>query len=341
MGHVPESVRPVASERWRLLTGFGVMTLVALAQTLHVHLGHQDTLRMSAFSGAMILSQCAVLTLGEWLVSRWRLPRWSVWLGGALVSFSFGMLIFAPHSGDWHSSWAMLARGGLLVGALVAGLWLLVFQVPLFVVRSRLHAMQVQSLRREAELSRLRVHLHPHFLLNTLNAIAGLVHEDPAEACRLIDALGDLVRDVLSDTDELQPFEMEVTWLRRYTDILESRHRGFLSVRWELAPETLAVHTPRLLLQPLVENAIKHGALRQRNHGSVLIKSEVVDEGSIRFVVEDDGPGLVPNWREGLGISLVRRRLELLCPGSSMQYESLAVGTRVTVEIQKTTERST
>ncbi len=338
MGHPLQEISPHATERWRLLAGFGVMALVGLAQTLHVYVGHQSSLLISTLSGATIVAQCVVLTVGNSLLVRRRLPRWVVWLGCALVSVGFGLLIFAPHADEWQRSWTAVLAGGALVGTMVTGLWLLVFQVPLFVVRARLHAMQVENLRREAELSRLRVHLHPHFLLNTLNAIAGLVTEDPAEACRLIEALGDLVRDALSEADELQPFETELAWLRRYTEILESRHRSRLSVRWEIARETLAVHAPRLLLQPLVENAIKHGALCRREGGWILVKSELLSDGMVRFIVQDDGPGLAPNWREGLGISLVRRRLELLCPGSSLRYEAVEVGTRVVVELRAQAE---
>jgi signal transduction histidine kinase len=340
-GSTLELVRPDATERWRLLAGFGVMVLVGLAQTLHVFIGHQSSLFISVLSGATIVGQCAVLTVGDLLVSRRKLPRWSVWLGCALVSLAFGLLIFVPHADEWHDTWTATALGGVLVGSFVTGLWLLVFQAPLFVVRARLHALEVENLRREAELSRLRVHLHPHFLLNTLNAIAGLTTEDPVEACRLIDALGDLVRDALSEADELQPFKTEVAWLRRYTEILESRHRARLSFRWEVAQESLAVLTPRLLLQPLVENAVKHGALCQRNGGSVLIKSELSSHGEVRFIVQDDGPGFAPDGREGLGISLVRRRLELLCRGSSLRYEPVEVGTRVVVELRGQAEDRT
>jgi DNA-binding LytR/AlgR family response regulator len=176
------------------------------------------------------------------------------------------------------------------VGLAVAGLWLLVFQLPMLIDRAQLRALETERLRSEAELSRVRVHLHPHFLLNTLNAIAGLVTEDAAEARRLIAALGDLVRDALSDGDEPRPFAAEVAWLRRYAEILEARHRGLISFRWELAEETLAALVPRLLLQPLVENAVTHGALRKRDGGSVCVRSEANYGGTVRFVIEDEWP---------------------------------------------------
>jgi LytS/YehU family sensor histidine kinase len=138
--------------------------------------------------------------------------------------------------------------------------------------------------------------------------------------------------------DELQPFKVEVAWLRRYAEILESRHRGLLSFRWDLAPETLATLTPRLLLQPLVENAVKHGALRRREGGSVLIRSESLGGGIVRLVVEDNGPGFGSDSAERLGITLVRRRLGLMCPGGSLHIEPIDPGTRAVVEIQQAME---
>jgi len=337
-GRVPESWQ-ARGIGWRgQLIGIGVVTLVATGHAVHDLLQEPSGWR-PVLSSAAIVGQCAALSLGHSLALRWNAPRRAVWTGGLLVSAAFGVLILVLHHGEgWHLSppavaMAALALSGTLLGVGIAGLWLLLFQLPRVVARARLHALEVESLRREAELSRLRVHLHPHFLLNTLNAIAGLVTEDAEEARGLIAALGDLVRDALADGEELQPFGVEVAWLRRYASILEARHRGFLAFRWGLEEATLAVHAPRLLLQPLVENAVKHGALRKRDGGSVLVRSETLDGGRVRFVVEDDGPGLGPNCQAGLGLSLVRRRLALLCPGGSLRFEPLEAGTRVVVEL--------
>jgi signal transduction histidine kinase len=336
--HASGSSLTITTGGWRLVIGFGVVALVASVHAVH-NLSHGYPRWLSVLSSAMIVGQCAALTLGRWLALRWNAPRWSVVIGGALVSAAFGLVILVPLSrGWWPWSSAVIAAGGVLAGLVVASLWLLVFQLPLVVDRARLHALEVESLRREAELSRVRVQLHPHFLLNTLNAIAGLVTEDAAEARRLIVALGDLVRDALSEGDELRPFAAEVAWLRRYAEILETRHRGLLSFHWELAQESLAARVPRLLLQPLVENAVKHGALRRREGGSVLVRSEALRGGTIRFVIEDDGPGLGPEPSDGLGISLVRRRLALMCPGSTIRFVPLDAGTRVVVEIPRPPE---
>lgn len=334
---------PRASRAWRLAAGFGLVTLLAVVHAAH-DVSHGFPPWLGALTGAMVVAQCAALTLLHDLTSRWRgrAHRRAMWLGGPLLCAAFGQLVVWPHSDRWHFSPAFLGAGGAVVGLGVGALWLFVFMGPRLVERARLQAQEVEDLRHEAELARLRVHLHPHFLLNTLNAIAGLVGEEPAEARRLIAALGDLVRDALSGGDEAQPFGVEAAWLRRYAEILEVRHRGFLAFRWELADATLATPVPRLLLQPLVENAVKHGALRRREGGTVLVRSEVLPGGAVRFTVEDDGPGMAPERtgpeaepgaRPGLGIGLVRRRLALACPGGSLRYEPVPVGTRAVVEL--------
>jgi len=328
-----------ADVRLRLALGFGVVTLLAAVHAAH-DLSHGFPLWVGPVTGALAVAQCGALTLLHDATARWRSHRALMWTVAPLVCVAFGVLFLAPHARTaevaWHVPPGFVGAGGAVLGLAVGGLWLLLFQVPLLVQRARRQAQQVEDLAREAELARLRVHLHPHFLLNTLNAIAGLVTEDPAEARRLIAALGDLVRDALSGGDEPQPFGLEAAWLRRYAEILEVRHRGFLSFRWELADDTLATPVPRLLLQPLVENAVKHGALRRREGGTVLVRSERLPGGAVRFTVEDDGPGMAPGRGgagTGLGIGLVRRRLALACPGASLRHEPLAVGTRAVVEL--------
>ena len=224
------------------------------------------------------------------------------------------------------------------------GLWALAFLVPAAVELGRIRSLEGEKIRLEAEtlrgaaeLARLRAHLEPHFLLNTLNAIAGLVTEDPREARRLLAALGDLLRDALRDEDEMQTLGAQVAWLHRYAEILEARHRGTLSFGWDIAVESQGVLLPRLLLQPLVENAVKHGALRRSGGGRVTIHASV-DGESLTCIVEDNGPGLSGDAvRSGaFGLKSVRRRLELRYPDHArLSLESSGTGTRSIVELPR------
>lgn len=236
---------------------------------------------------------------------------------------------------------------GLVIGLMHSGVWALAFVFPYLSDDARLRELEADNLRVEAEqlksaaeLARLRSQLEPHFLLNTLNAIAGLVTEDPREARRLLACLGDLLRDSLDEKDEMQPLEDEIAWLRRYADILVSRHAGTLEFEWEIDREASRALVPRLLLQPLVENAVKHGALRRRQGGRVVVRasfSSGTEDGDRRVVcvVEDNGPGMPDGApRQGaFGLHSVRRRLALRFPDAKLSIESSQDGTRSVVDL--------
>jgi signal transduction histidine kinase len=260
---------------------------------------------------------------------------------------AFGIFhgILARHVPELRSalqSGSSLVRS-MLFGALNAqlyfGLWGLAFVYPFAVESAGVRALEARNLRSQAELTRLRAHLEPHFLLNTLNAIAGLVTEDPREARRLLACLGDLLRDAVEENGDLQRLDEQIAWLRRYALILEARHRGVLRFRWEVAAECEPALVPRLLLQPLVENAVKHGALmRDDGAGEVVVRASRRDDGALVCMVEDNGPGLPDSEvRAGaFGLQSVRRRLELELARGSLRFESSRLGTRSIVEIAAT-----
>lgn len=225
---------------------------------------------------------------------------------------------------------------GVMIGLMHLGVFALAFVYPFAAHDARVRALEAEKLRTAAELARLRGHLEPHFLLNTLNAIAGLVTEDPREARRLLAALGDLLRDALRDGDEMHSLEQEEAWLRRYAEILESRHKGSLAFKWEIEPELRSLPVPRLLLQPLVENAVKHGALRRRGGGVVTVRASRPSVDVIECSVEDDGPGFAegPIRQGALGLSVTKRRLELKFQHAAFRIESSTEGTKAIVAFE-------
>ncbi|MCP3061690.1 histidine kinase [Myxococcus sp. K38C18041901] len=241
---------------------------------------------------------------------------------------------------------------GAMVGLFIAGIWGISFVSPHVTEQAQLRALEAEQLRFEAEqlrvsseLARLRSQLEPHFLLNTLNTIAGLVTQSPREARRLIGCLGDLLRDSLQGQDEMQTLDQEVTWLRRYAEILESRHGDALRFDWGIPPEASGVRLPTLLLQPLVENAVQHGALCRAGGGRVVVSATLQRMGTgARLVctVTDNGPGLpTGDPRSGaLGLHVVRRRLELRCPGSVFRMQSSSEGTAAVIEVPVPSEEA-
>ena len=119
------------------------------------------------------------------------------------------------------------------------------------------------------------------------------------------------------------------------SEILESRHAGTLSFVWEIEPSARRALLPRLLLQPLVENAVKHGALRRRGGGVVTVRAALDDTRRVICTVEDNGPGLpdVEPRQGAFGLHSVRRRLELKFPDAVLRMESSRSGTRSIVEL--------
>jgi signal transduction histidine kinase len=257
-----------------------------------------------------------------------------VLFGGLWGVVTLNVPSLRAHMPTGFSVWRS-ATMGVLYAQLYLGLWALAFVYPLAVESARVRTLEAQQLRSAAEVERLRAHLEPHFLLNTLNAIAGLVTEDAREARRLLVCLGDLLRDAVQESSEPQPLCKQIAWLRRYTEILEARHRGLLRFRWEVADDCQRAMVPRLLLQPLVENAVKHGALRRADGaGEVVVRAAAVSGGTLVCTIEDNGPGMPDDVRAGaFGLQAVRRRLELEAPRGSLRHESSPEGTRSIIEM--------
>ena len=179
-----------------------------------------------------------------------------------------------------------------------------------------LKAAHLETSLIEARLKTLEAELHPHFLFNTLHAISTLVHTDPESADRMISRLSDLLRLTFDRTGAAGvPLKEELEFLQKYLEIEQTRFRDRLSVRFDIDPETLDVEVPRLILQPLVENAIKHGIGPKSGQGLVQVSAKRRTE-QIWIEVRDNGVGLSHTARarftSGVGLSNTRARLECL-----------------------------
>jgi two-component system LytT family sensor kinase len=180
---------------------------------------------------------------------------------------------------------------------------------------SDLRAAELAAELGQARLKHLTAQIEPHFLFNTLNAISNRMHEDVEAADRMISSLGALMRAAYdSDSQVLVPLARELEWLRDYAAMMTERFRGHLSFELKVAPGLETVEVPRLLLQPLVENALRHGLPDGRGNLTV----DVVRHGTmLLYTVSDDGVGIGDTTvKPGTGLSNVARRLELLFPGA-------------------------
>jgi two-component system, LytTR family, sensor kinase len=177
-----------------------------------------------------------------------------------------------------------------------------------------LRASQLEAQLAQSQLQVLKMQLHPHFLFNTLNAISALIRESPDEADEMVSRLGDLLRMTL-ETAGLQevPFKKELEFLGHYLDIEQTRFQDRLKVEMAIEPETLDGLVPSMILQPLVENSVRHGVAPRPEGGCIKIKAWR-DNSLLRLEVEDDGPGLAGDapLKERVGLSNTRARVSNL-----------------------------
>lgn len=204
--------------------------------------------------------------------------------------------------------------------------------------RRALEASQLETRLVEAQLQSLQRQLHPHFLFNTLNTISGLIRTNVNAADTMLDQLGDLLRMALqTSTQQEVPLKQDLEVLRKYLDIEQTRLGTRLNVRVNIDPDTLDAIVPNLLLQPLVENAVRHGIAPYSRPGSLAIES--VRQGD-RLVLHvwDTGYGVAPDrlaaLNNGVGLANTRARLAHLYPGAfEFTFANVADGFRVSVSV--------
>ena len=178
-------------------------------------------------------------------------------------------------------------------------------------------AAQLESQLAQAQLESLKMQLHPHFLFNTLNAISSLVREQKNKAAvSMIAGISQLLRHALETSGKQEvPLREELEFLELYLDIQQMRFPDRLKIEMDVEPQTLDAAVPNLILQPLVENAIRHGIAPRVSGGYLSLKTRN-ENGLLKIEVADDGPGLPGDWlvqeSDGIGLANTRARLEQL-----------------------------
>jgi two-component system LytT family sensor kinase len=171
-------------------------------------------------------------------------------------------------------------------------------------------ALQVQL--SNARLDALRMQLNPHFLFNTLHAVSALVERDPAGVRRMLARLSELLRHTMdSSAPNEVPLREELAVLRRYIEIMEIRFQGRLTVTTQIEDAALSGLVPNFVLQPIVENALEHGAARASADGRIEIGARIVDD-HLLLTVRDNGPGIGDAAGSGVGLANTRARLAQL-----------------------------
>lgn len=252
-----------------------------------------------------------------------------VLLGALAGLHACGMLVLVgvPDEAPWLAS---AASGALLSAVLVAALLL----------RARARTPAATT----ARLSELQSRIRPHFLFNTLNSAIALVRDEPARAEALLEDLSDLFRHALVEQGESATLDEEIALARRYLAIEEVRFGERLRVQWVIDPRTGGAQLPPLLLQPLVENAIRHGLEPQVEGGRIAVAARTLagTPGRLELTVIDTGAGLGRNPAQAgsrFGLAQVRERLATL-QGSAAVLElgpgDAGRGTRVRIVLPLT-----
>lgn len=272
-----------------------------------------------------------------WLGRRFPLERAS-WVRGLLVHLPACVLIAAAHIAFFVYLTISLTPFGAEqqprgFGEMFFGRFTSQFHIDLLIYAATLgtsyavsyyeryrerevRATQLEAQLAQAQLQALKMQLHPHFLFNTLNGIAGLVRDSKNKAAvDMLAGLSDLLRYTLENAGKQEvPLSEELEFLELYLDIQQMRFPDRLRVEMRIAPETLDAMVPNLILQPLVENAIRHGVSLRATAGMVGV-SAAREDGLLQIKVYDDGPGLRPSAHKsagGIGLSNTRARLAQL-----------------------------
>lgn len=171
--------------------------------------------------------------------------------------------------------------------------------------------LQKQKELNEAQLRALKMQLHPHFLFNTLHSIAALIDLEPKAAQKMVSQLGGLMRNTLDQDDKNSAsLQEEISYIKNYLDIEHVRFQDRLEITYDIEEAVSNATLPYLILQPLIENAIKHGMQDVREAGTIKISAVMKSANRVVVMVEDNGPGLAKaKHGKGLGLENVLNRL--------------------------------
>ena len=335
---LPAPARPRYGVRWRL--AFAVATLLGVMSSV---LAWQVTLELgqpASYWRSLVILHCsywyvwAIFTPAiVWLSQHVRFERQGLWRAlavhlpsvalfslahiAAMGGVQWWLAVTEGRSFTWwlevrrsalqHFDWEMMTYWA------IAGL----SHAVLYYRESRdreLRTSQLETKLIEAQMAALRQQLQPHFLFNTLHAISALMHRDVEAADRTLMRLSDLLRMTLEHVGQHEiTLKAELDFLAKYLEIEQTRFADRLVVAFDVEPDTLDTLLPALLLQPLVENAIKHGVSKKAGPGHIGITARR-DHDMLWIEVRDDGLGLSESamtaLQKGIGVSTTRARLE-------------------------------
>jgi LytS/YehU family sensor histidine kinase len=233
-----------------------------------------------------------------------------------------------------------LLASPVLIWSLLMGSWLYLIVAGIsyaILAHGRIRAQEAAAadarlLAQQAQLAALRAQINPHFLFNALHSVGALVSTDPARADKALESLGDLLRYALGTSDEVL-FAQEWAFTEDYLAFEELRLGDRLRVVKEVDAAAMSVPVPPLILQPLVENAVRHGIADRPEGGSISLFART-ENAQLVLRVTDDGNGNGNGAGDGLGLGSVRRRIAALYDGkATLSLDRLPSGFAVTLRL--------
>jgi signal transduction histidine kinase len=335
---------PMWQRRWaRLAIIWGIWTFIGLVFTLQFYFASYRSERPVPFVDSLYMQMiwAYLFALATpfvlWAVSRMPIDR-DNWVRNTLLhiptSIVLGVVLTALGRVLIWLRWGWPLDKPLTFESIVRfvvanfteaiGIYLLIaLSGYAFCYYRRFREGQVKTLQLEAQLSQaqlqaLKMQLHPHFLFNTLHSISALLHKDSEAARKMITRLGDFLRLTLENSGSQEvTMRQEMEFLGCYLEIERIRFQDRLTTRLDVAQQTLDAKVPNLILQPIVENAIRHGIAPRSSQGLIEIEAKQ-QNGTLRIQVRDNGPGLSEHrtsenvFKKGLGLANTETRLEQL-----------------------------
>ena len=335
---------PLWQRRWgRLLLIFIIWTFIGIVFTLQFYFTSYRSPRPIMFGDSAYLQftwsylWALATPLVLWTASRLPMER-NNWLRTSLIHVPISVVLSVVVTALGHLlnylywdfsagkpfSWERMGRFVVANFSEGIGIYMLIALISYaFSYYRRFREGQVKTLQLEAQLSQaqlqaLKMQLHPHFLFNTLHSISALLNKDAEAARRMITRLGDFLRLTLENSGSQEvTLQQEMEFLSCYLEIERIRFQDRLTTRIDVAQQTLDAKVPNLLLQPIVENAIRHGIAPRSTPGLIEIEAKQRN-GTLRIQVRDNGPGLPAHrtsenlFKRGLGLANTETRLERL-----------------------------
>jgi len=298
----PRNLIPDGCNMGVLLRVIGAVVAVALVAALGDSASAIDALT-SLLRLMSYIAPTTLATLILWCAARRILPPLTVpaqraiaWLIPAFVAYCVAAIFRLP-----GGQWAALAHGAVAFG-LGAG-----FQ-HYYELRERAFSPAVVEAKYQALQSRIR----PHFLFNSLNAVLSVIRTEPEKAERMLESIAELFRAVMADTRKLVPLAQEIELCRNYVEIEQTRLGNRLAVDWQIGAYHPRAKVPQLLLQPVIENAIRYGAEKLAGRADIIVK--VRQHGFVLqiFVSNPIAPGRPEREGNQIGLANIRGRLALI-----------------------------